>query len=77
MKISKETFDILNEKGYDTLEEYLQYLTDDYGLRIGYVEVLAETLGESELFDGLLTACEDFDIYDGWSPHNGFGDNND
>jgi len=77
MKISKETLNILNEKGHNTLGEYLEYLADDFGLRIETVEVLAETLSENELFDGLVTACEDFDIYDGWSPHNGFEDNYD
>lgn len=69
MNISQETLDNLTEQGYDNLEDYLQYLADDFGLRIGWVEDLAETLGESELFDGLVTACEDFDIYDGWNPN--------
>lgn len=69
MKISQQTLDELNEQGYDTLEEYLQYLADDFGLRVENVEALAWTFGESELFDGLVTACEDFDIYDGWNPN--------
>lgn len=69
MKITQQTLNTLNEQGYNSLDEYLQYLADDYGLRVGWVEDLAETLGESELFDGLVTACEDFDIYDGWNPN--------
>ena len=69
MKISQETLDTLNEYGYNNLDEYLQDLADDYGLRVENVEALAVSYGESELFDGLVTACEDFDIYNSWNPN--------
>ena len=69
MKITQETLDTLNEYGYNNLDEYLQDLADDSGLRVENVEAMALILGESELFDGLVTACEDFDIYDGWNPN--------
>lgn len=59
MKISKETLDVLLEQGYASLEDYLTCLAEDYDLDISSVEALANLLGESELFDSLVTSVED------------------
>lgn len=59
MKVSEETLDILHEQGYDNLSEYLVSLAEDYGVPLSYVEQLADILGQNELFDGLVCACED------------------
>ncbi len=59
MKISKETLDVLLEQGYTSLEDYLTCLSEDYDLDISSVEALSNLLGESELFDGLVTSVED------------------
>lgn len=59
MKISKETLDVLLEQGYTSLKDYLTCLAEDYDLDISSVEALANLLGESELFDSLVTSVED------------------
>jgi len=46
---------IYQEHGFDTRQEYLESLADDYGVEIEQVKVAAELLGEEEDFDGLLT----------------------
>jgi len=46
---------IYQEHGFDTRQEYLESLADDYGVEIAQVKVAAELLGEEEDFDGLLT----------------------
>lgn len=62
MNISEETLQILDDNGYDSLEDYLLSLSEDYGIPIETVEVLANLEGEEELFDGLVSLCEDYDI---------------
>ena len=47
------------EHDCETREEYLQMLADDNGLDLGAVQALADVLGPTEDFDGLVTACED------------------
>lgn len=69
MKISHTTSILLQEEGYDDIQQYLEFLSDAFGIRFGEVEILAETLGEDELFDGLITALEDYDIYNGFNPN--------
>lgn len=60
MKISKQILDELNEQGYTTLLDYFTCLAEDFGTEVHCVEAVAEVLGESELFDGLLTSLEDY-----------------
>lgn len=50
---------VYQENGYTSRREYLNCLAEDYGLPVGTVFALAEMLGESEDFDGLVSACED------------------
>lgn len=60
MLISNETLEQLNEQNYDSLDHYFQCLSEDYETSIEEIEDLAEILGESELFDGLISALEDY-----------------
>ena len=54
------------ENGYKNRDDYLESLSNDYGVPLETVYILAETLGESEEFDGLISALEDAEgmIYD-------------
>lgn len=47
------------EHGCETRDEYLASLAADHGLDVGTVMALADVLGPTEDFDGLVTACED------------------
>jgi hypothetical protein len=49
---------IYEEKGYTDREDYLNNVADTYGVDFQTVKVLAETLGESEDFDGLINMVE-------------------
>lgn len=59
MKISKETLQVLEEKGYNSLDEYLETLSEDAGADIETIYMMADLLGETELFDGLVSMIED------------------
>ena len=59
MKMSKETLQVLKEKGYDSLDEYLGELSEDSGVDIEAVYMVADVLGETELFDGLVSMIGD------------------
>ena len=48
------------EYGAESRTEYLAMLADDYDVPPGTVQALAELLGPSEDFDGLVTALEDY-----------------
>lgn len=39
---------------------YLRELSDDYNIPIDTVVMLADMLGENELYDGLVTELEDY-----------------
>ena len=47
------------EHGYLDRQDYLTCLAEDHGVELFVVEALADLLGESEDFDGLVTAVED------------------
>ena len=53
---------ILN--GYKDRDDYLQCMSDDYNVSIETVYSLADMLGESEEFDGLVSALEDAESMD-------------
>ena len=59
MNISKETKAILKDQGYNSLDEYLENLSEDAGVDIETVCMMAELLGETELFDGLVSMIGD------------------
>jgi len=58
-KNTKNTKNIYQEKGYESREDYLENLSEDYGVCYDTVLLLAELLGEEEDFDGLVTSLED------------------
>ena len=45
---------IYRENSYADRDDYLNCLSEDYGVSIGDVYELAEILGENEDFDGLV-----------------------
>lgn len=47
------------EHGCETREEYLEYLSEEYGIDIDTVKSLADMLGPTEDFDGLVTSLQD------------------
>lgn len=53
---------IYQENGYADRDDYLNCLSEDYGVPIESVYSLAEMLGENEDFDGLVSALEDAEI---------------
>lgn len=50
---------IYQEHGYVNREEYLSSLAEDFNIDIDTVLILADILGPSEDFDGLVTTLED------------------
>lgn len=54
---------IYTENGYTDRKEYLDNLADDFGIDNGTVYALADVLGESEDFDGLVSALEDYENF--------------
>lgn len=51
------------EFGHGTREDYLRSVAEDTGLDYETVLAVAEALGPSEDFDGLLSVLEDADEY--------------
>ncbi len=49
------------QNGYESREDYLQCMSEDYGVPIETVYSLADMLGENEDFDGLISALEDIE----------------
>lgn len=54
-----ETLEALKENGYNSLKEYLQDLSNEYDVPYSVVVSLYQLMGESELFDGLVSAVQD------------------
>lgn len=51
--------DIYKQKGYKDRTDYLDSLADEYGVSKAVVYRLADILGPSEDFDGLVSMIED------------------
>jgi hypothetical protein len=51
--------DIYKQKGYKDRADYLDSLADEYGVSKMLVYSLADMLGPSEDFDGLVSMIED------------------
>ena len=62
--LKPETLKALKENGYNSLKEYLQDLADEYDVPYSVVVSLYQLLGESELFDGLVSAVQDAEWMD-------------
>ena len=52
---------IYQENGYADRDDYLNRLSEDYGVPLENVYSLADMLGENEDFDGLVFALEDIE----------------
>jgi hypothetical protein len=50
--------------GYADRQDYLDDLADNMGIDRSVVSALADLLGETEDFDGLVTSLEDFGGFD-------------
>lgn len=48
------------EHGFENRADYLADLADTIGVDLRTVEILADLLGPSEDFDGLVTSLEDY-----------------
>ena len=64
--LKPETLEVLKENGYNSLKEYLQDLADEYDVPLYVVKELYMLYGESELFDGLVSAVQDAEGMDWW-----------
>ena len=53
---------IYQENDYADRDDYLNCLSEDYGVSIEDVYSLAEMLGKNEDFDGLVCALEDAEL---------------
>ena len=52
---------IYQENGYENRKDYLESLAEDYNISFLTVVSLADILGPSEDFDGLINALEDIE----------------
>jgi len=50
---------IYTDKGYESRQAYLEALAEDNGVELDTVIALADMLGASEDFDGLVTGLDD------------------
>ena len=53
---------IYEENGYKDRADYLESLSDEYGVALDVVEMMAEFLGPKEDFDGLVANINDLFI---------------
>jgi len=51
---------IYQENGYESRQDYLECMADDYGVPFDTVVALSLVLGSEEDFDGLVNALEDY-----------------
>jgi hypothetical protein len=51
---------IYQENGFSSRREYLENLADDMGIDPSIVYAIADLLGHTEDFDGLVTSLEDY-----------------
>lgn len=57
--------EVYQENGYADRDDYLNSLSEDYGIPNDAVQALAEVLGPDEDFDGLVSNLEDA-MFGGW-----------
>ncbi|MEA5135396.1 MAG: hypothetical protein VB035_04565 [Candidatus Fimivivens sp.] len=55
-----EKLNVYQENGYESREDYFQAMADEYDCPIEIVREVAETLGENEDFDGLISSLKDY-----------------
>ena len=59
-KLNSVNQDVYQQNGFTSRQDYLNNLAEEYG---DVVFDLADILGESEDFDGLVTSLEDYSDY--------------
>ena len=59
-KLNSANQDVYQQNGFTSRQDYLNNLADEYG---DVVFDLADLLGETEDFDGLVTSLEDYSDY--------------
>lgn len=57
LKMDKDS--VYLKQGFKNRRDYLECMSEDYGVPLNVVYSLADMLGESEDFDGLISALED------------------
>ena len=57
----KSLNDVYASNGYKDREDYLNSLADDRGIERMDIDIIADVLGESEDFDGLISMLDDFE----------------
>jgi len=63
MKTNNEGIYVAN--GYKDRGDYLDSLADDRGIDRMAVDIIADVLGETEDFDGLISALDDYEGFEG------------
>jgi hypothetical protein len=63
MKTKPTNEDVYVSNGYKNRDDYLDSLADDRGIDRVAVDMIADMLGESEDFDGLVSALDDFEDF--------------
>lgn len=58
--LSQDTLNSLYELGYHSLGEYLEDLSEDYGVSLYAVKALYNIYGEGELFDSIVTELDSY-----------------
>jgi hypothetical protein len=61
MKTIPISEEVYTSNSYKDREDYLSSLADDRGIDRMAVDMIADILGESEDFDGLIGALDDFE----------------
>lgn len=51
--------DIYVANGYDDRAHYIECLAEDYGVDLATVQAMADLLGPTEDFDGLVSSVQD------------------
>ena len=59
-KLNSANQDVYQQNGFTSRQDYLNNLAEEYG---DVVFDLADVLGETEDFDGLVTSLEDYSDY--------------
>jgi hypothetical protein len=65
MNVTQNNEGVYAANGYKDREDYLNSLADDRGIERIVVDMIAGMLGENEDFDGLVTALDDFENFEG------------
>ena len=63
MKLTPNNESVYERNVYKDRKDYLNNLADDRGIDPMAVDEISDVLGESEDFDGLMSALEDFEDF--------------